>query len=469
MIRAYFILLVFSFLGFNASAQFTVIPDTAFEQELIDQGIDSDGMVNGLVETEDIINLETLSISHNPNITSLLGLQDFQSLEDLSLLGLGISEISLQALGSLKSLVFGGMSSGFTTLDLSENINLENVELTFISENFMFLDISENENLKSLDLSFFPNIESIDLTNLVSLETLEIDRVLLNAIDLNSNIALKSLRLREIPITELNLNSNTLLESLRLFNTLTDVASEPSIEIPSLDLSNNTQLREIDIYNLLLPSFDVSELSQLETLSIVYNGFTTLDLSNNAELRQLITGISNPPEFFPNTNNISSLEFCQNPNLENISLFDSGLEVLNLKNGNNGLLQNVNIAENPDLQIVNVDDATGAMAGDAPYGNWITDVGIQYSDSGMQCNLSVEDITSQDILVVPNPFHNALNIMSKVDAPLSIKVYSIHGNLIYENNNLQGSINASLWQSGLYIVEINEHNSTRHYIKIFKE
>jgi len=41
-------------IGYNTTAQITLIPDPKFEQFLIDEGIDSDSVINGQVLTSDI-------------------------------------------------------------------------------------------------------------------------------------------------------------------------------------------------------------------------------------------------------------------------------------------------------------------------------------------------------------------------------------------------------------------------------
>ena len=76
------ITLVILFISFLAFGQTTSIPDEYFEQELIDLGIDSDETLNGLILTEDIINVETLNLI-NSNISDLSGLQEFSSLKTL--------------------------------------------------------------------------------------------------------------------------------------------------------------------------------------------------------------------------------------------------------------------------------------------------------------------------------------------------------------------------------------------------
>ena len=63
-------------------AQYTSIPDSNFEQALIDLGIDSEGTLDGQVLTADIIGVTTLNVS-SKGITDLTGIQAFTALETL--------------------------------------------------------------------------------------------------------------------------------------------------------------------------------------------------------------------------------------------------------------------------------------------------------------------------------------------------------------------------------------------------
>ncbi len=61
----------------------TTIPDTNFEQALIDLGIDSDGVINQSVLTSDISGVTSLDVS-SKNISDLTGIEDFESIETLN-------------------------------------------------------------------------------------------------------------------------------------------------------------------------------------------------------------------------------------------------------------------------------------------------------------------------------------------------------------------------------------------------
>ena len=77
----HFLLLLF-FLPCIAFGQTTAIPDTAFEQALIDLGYDT-GTPNGSVPTANIDTLRHLDISGCRRISDLSGIQDFKALEYL--------------------------------------------------------------------------------------------------------------------------------------------------------------------------------------------------------------------------------------------------------------------------------------------------------------------------------------------------------------------------------------------------
>ena len=78
------ILYIFFFIAvsYKATAQITYIPDPLFEQELITQNIDSDGIVNGQILTSDALAVTSLTLyyvgsSTGQYINDLTGLEDF--------------------------------------------------------------------------------------------------------------------------------------------------------------------------------------------------------------------------------------------------------------------------------------------------------------------------------------------------------------------------------------------------------
>jgi hypothetical protein len=137
--KAFYTLLILSICAF-AKAQVTLIPDQNFEQELIDQNIDSDGLINGQVLTSDIDNLNDLNLGFYV-INDLTGLQDFSQLKNLTIDNLSLPSntdqfLDLTANIMLETLIMNGGDDAFThdikKIDLSENLNINQIQTTGI-------------------------------------------------------------------------------------------------------------------------------------------------------------------------------------------------------------------------------------------------------------------------------------------------------------------------------------------------
>jgi hypothetical protein len=123
------LLLINLFIGLKITAQTTSIPDQNFEQHLIDEGIDSDGTINGQVLTNDIASVLTLFLD---NINDFTGLEDFTALESLEIWDVAHFQ-----------------NNNDITLDLTANVNLEKIE------------IWTYKGLKNLDLTGLVNLEEL--------------------------------------------------------------------------------------------------------------------------------------------------------------------------------------------------------------------------------------------------------------------------------------------------------------------
>lgn len=144
-----FIVLVSLLHCISVYAQYTQIPDPAFEQALIYLEIDSEGVLDGQVLTSDIEDVEELDLRYAVqtinDIYNLIGLEDFISLKVL-----GIQSVDLY----------------FNELDLSITPHLEEFYLTGgvdatgpLSE----INLTNNPNIKVIDLEDDWGVLSIDL------------------------------------------------------------------------------------------------------------------------------------------------------------------------------------------------------------------------------------------------------------------------------------------------------------------
>ena len=125
------VLFIFTYQGLQSNvlyAQITSIPDSNFEQALIDLDIDSDGIINGQVLTSDIETVITLDL-FEMGIQDLTGIEDFAALEYLDVSGCELTALDVSNNIQLKELYCSSSVTNpsmlFTTLDLSNNVNLE--------------------------------------------------------------------------------------------------------------------------------------------------------------------------------------------------------------------------------------------------------------------------------------------------------------------------------------------------------
>lgn len=119
-----FFLILYS--GICLHAQTTAIPDTGFEQELIDQGIDSNGL-NGNILNSDALGVSSLTISAN-TITDFTGLEAFTVLEYLDAGTNQFATLPLLNLTALKTLIFD-QNQVLENLDLSSNTELTTLDI----------------------------------------------------------------------------------------------------------------------------------------------------------------------------------------------------------------------------------------------------------------------------------------------------------------------------------------------------
>lgn len=155
----HFLLLILLCIGYNLSAQYTTIPDSAFEQTLIYFNIDSDGVVNGQVLTSDIENvteliLDGLDSGTIMDISDLTGLEAFTALEKLSVNYTNITQLDVSQNLQLKELDCS--SNWLMSLDVSSNTLLEVLHIGNTGG-----DVGPHSEIKEIDLSNNPNIHTL--------------------------------------------------------------------------------------------------------------------------------------------------------------------------------------------------------------------------------------------------------------------------------------------------------------------
>lgn len=366
----------------NAISQTTAIPDSNFEQALIDLGVDTNG-ANGNILNSDAEAATVLDLN-DKNIANLTGIEAFINLTQLY-----------------------ANNNSLTAINVSSNPLLERL---YISNNGTFtnLDISMLPNLKRL---FADNLglTSIDVAANTNLEWLIVRRNALTNIDLSTNVNLQSLYVGENDIELANLtNIPTTIQRI----------SAPVNKIPVFDATPYTNLQLLDLQDMQagysLTSVDVTNLASLQFLFVGENALTTVNTSTNTGLLRL--GVNNMGSFttLDISNNLSlqylyagesnitgSFDLSNHPDLVFVSFYQNDISSINIANGNNTALTNFYAAENTNLSCVTVDDVQLAYSrnGDADF-SWFVDNSIIYAtDCSMPATVNVPDDNFEQALI----------------------------------------------------------------------
>ena len=159
-------------LGTFVFGQLTPVPDSNFEQALINLGHDS-GPINGTIPTANIDTVVNLNVS-----------------------GLSISDLTgIEAFTALK--ILDCNSNSLTSLNVSQNANLTDFRCDV--NQLTSLDVTQNNSLLYLNCGV-NQISNIDLTQNIALITFSCDLSPLSSLDVSQNIALTYLR---CPINQL--------------------------------------------------------------------------------------------------------------------------------------------------------------------------------------------------------------------------------------------------------------------------
>jgi len=274
------------FASYTLSAQITFIPDSIFEEHLINLGYDN--LHNGWVLTDSVSSIDTLIISGYPNfeISDLSGIEDFYNLQYLDC-----------------------SKNNIDTLNVNTNTTLKYLDCYDASISELIID--NLHSLSTLDLSF-NNLTNVNLSGNPGLTHLNCIRNQLSNLNLSNNTFLASLKCGENILTSLDL-SMVDLETLQCQNN----------PITNIDLSGNYSLKHLTCHDNLLQQIDLSDNVNLEWLSIgnaelmpptANNDLTSLYLSNNCNITN----------FYCSGNlNLICIQICTSSDTSNWASLDS--------------------------------------------------------------------------------------------------------------------------------------------------
>ncbi len=177
-----------------------------------------------------------------------------------------------------------------------------------------------------------------------------------------------------------------------------------------------------------------------------------MDVAQNPDLEQLILSY----------NLLTSLDVSQNQALTFLWCDNNQLSRLNIKNGNNSNFSTYNpsfdATNNPSLTCIQVDNATDANNGVAPYNNWDKDSSSTYSENCLALGVD-DEILDQTLNLYPNPVSEILSVESRL--PLqSIEIYNLLGQEVKVIDSDFESINTSDLSRGIYMIKISSENGS---------
>ena len=482
---------------------YTCIPDSNFEQVLITQNIDSEGVLDGRVLTSDIEIITNLAFGSGLGISSLTGIEDFTALTRLVCAGNNISALDLSNNLQLDevSCSFNGMTSlvlpnsvllrdlkcynnNLTTIDVSNNTGLE-LFWCYNNDLINTLDISVNTSLihfqchqNSIQSLVLPNtntltwvkcdfnsLSSLDVSGLPNLEYLNFIQNTIPSINLTNNLKLDKLFCTLSGLTgTLDLTTNTMLTRVDCDrNTITDLL-----------LPNTNTLRELWCYSNNLTTLDASGLTGLEFLSCRSNlSLTSIMLPNTTSLSELYAWECNLSalNFTNNTglqildvgiNKFNDIDISMLPALTEFYCNENLLTSLNINNNSNDILDWMWAYNNPLLSCIQVDNKVLADNKD-PY-NWQPGSATYEENCA---TASTEDFALSGALIYPNPAKDNFYIDLQLEAYYTLnnvfgqevkKGFLIPGNNELETNTLS---------TGLYLLKIEspEGSVTKKLIK----
>ena len=265
---------------------------------------------------------------------------------------------------------------------------------------------SNISGLLKLDVAY-KNISNLNgISDFISLDTLNCRGNLLTNLDVSQNSNLNWLDCSENQLTYLNLTQNISLVKFWSYNN----------PLTSLDISQNVNLTNLSITQNNLTSLDVSQNILLTQLNVTDNNIQDIDLSQNPLLEILDCSI----------NLLTSLDVSQNSAIKNLSFdYSPLLTCVNIKNGNNTIINTFWGDNNPNLNCIEVDDVSFAIA------NW-TNVDTQTSFS-INCNYSSNCFSTSNL--IENSFSDDKELVKIVNLLGQEVEYAPNNLLIYQYSN----------------------------------
>ena len=287
-------------------------PDEVFREYVKTFDSNGDGI---LIYSEFPLEISKLST----NVSSLKGIEYFDTLESLQCNNTQITELDLKGNPRLKVLQCNDIKQ--LELDLSKNSELEILQC--LDSGISKLDLSQNPKLRILHC-MKTKISSLDISSNLMLRDLECSYTEIENLDISNNIQLETLSCENTPIIKLDVGNNTKLRRLNCCGT----------RITQLDVTRNPKLTSLFCSDTGIKNLDVRNNTKLDCLNCCGTRITQLDVTRNVELTWLICFDTD----------IKNLNLQNNLQLERLWCWNTKIHELNVKN--NSVLKNLDCSSN---------------------------------------------------------------------------------------------------------------------------
>lgn len=293
--------------------------DPSFKASVVDEYDDNfDGEID-YIEAESVTNINC----SNRNVTSLGGIEYFTNLKNLNCSNNSIKEIDLSSMSKLttlncynnpiESLILDGCVS-LTSMSIidatinaiskktvtingyqkSEKFTFSTIgagftDFSFVNSNTIKTLVVSGDYSKSLNVYDTPNVAELNVSQ-INVEVMDLHNLNLSSLDLTQNTNLKELYLQNNKLTSINLTKNTKLTKLNLSDNqlqsvnirqntlLTDLFINNNSSLSSLNIDNNLSLTTLEAEGLSISTIDMSQHSNLKDVK----------LRNNPQLRSMV-------------------------------------------------------------------------------------------------------------------------------------------------------------------------------------
>lgn len=250
------------------------MPDEIFRAEMLAL---YDADFDGKLSLQEAAEISEVNMEYKMELRDLTGIEAFQNLTSLNVFYTQIRVLDLSSNTRLEKVIAGGYQKYLTRLNVNGLKSLDSLDIQ--DANLGKIDLSTNPNLSYLRL-YDCSLIDINTQNNPLLEDLAIqnNNLLVKPLDVSQNTQLKSLQIGQTGVPTVNLKGLTALTLLEA----------GGAQLTSIDISENINLEEVNVSGNSLTSLDVTKNTKLTKLMCHFNEIgPELDVSNNRNLTQL--------------------------------------------------------------------------------------------------------------------------------------------------------------------------------------